>query len=92
MHAAAGMILERLDGKGPNRHIMKSEFNDVHYMEEFLFCLFNALDIGQKAIGFHHSGELRPSDTHFSPLPTALLTDQLYLLKLTYCIDSMHAA
>ena len=52
-----GMILERLDGKGPNRHIMKSEFNDVHYMEEFLFCLFNALDIGQKAIGFHHSGE-----------------------------------
>ena len=36
---------------------MKSEFNDVHYMEEFLFCLFNALDIGQKAIGFHHSGE-----------------------------------
>lgn len=53
------MILERLEGQGPNRHIMKSEFNDVHYMEEFLFCLFNALDIGQKAIGFHHSGELR---------------------------------
>ncbi len=53
----AGMILERLDGKGPNRHIMKSEFNDIHYMEEFLFCLFNALDIGQKAIGFHHSGK-----------------------------------
>ena len=51
------MILERLDGKGPNRHIMKSEFKDVHYMEEFLFCVFNALDIGQKAIGFHHSGD-----------------------------------
>lgn len=50
------MILERLDGKGPNRHVMKSDFNDIHYMEEFLFCLFNALDIGQKAIGFHHSG------------------------------------
>ncbi|CAL5228931.1 g12160 [Coccomyxa viridis] len=56
-----GMILERLDGKGPNRHIMKSEFNDIHYMEEFLFCLFNALDIGQKAIGFHHS-DLRISN------------------------------
>ena len=63
MHAAAGMILERLEGQGPNRHIMKSEFNDVHYMEEFLFCLFNVLDIGQKAIGFHHSGELQSSDT-----------------------------
>ena len=56
------MILERLDGKGPNRHIMTSEFKDVHYMEEFLFCVFNALDIGQKAIGFHHSGL-----HHFSP-------------------------
>ena len=61
------MILEYLVGQGPNRHIMKSEFNDVHYMEEFLFCVFNALDIGQKAIGFHHSGELRdrpPSHDH----------------------------
>ena len=57
MQPGAGMILERLDGKGPNRHIMKSEFKDVHYMEEFLFCVFNALDIGQKAIGFHHSGD-----------------------------------
>ena len=56
------MILERLDGKGPNRHIMKSEFNDIHYMEEFLFCLFNALDIGQKAIGFHHSGAIYKHD------------------------------
>lgn len=57
LRTAAGMILERLEGRGPNRHIMTSDFNDIHYMEEFLFCLFNALDIGQKAIGFHHSGE-----------------------------------
>jgi hypothetical protein len=51
------MILERLDGKAPSSVLKRSEFNDIHYLEEFLFCLFNALDLGQKAVGFHHAGE-----------------------------------
>ena len=54
----AGMILERLEGKPPNKTVQPPEFNDIHYLEEALFCIFNALDIGQKALGFHHAGQL----------------------------------
>lgn len=50
------MILERLEGVAPSHVVKQSDFNDIHYLEEFLFCLFNALDIGQKSVGFHHSG------------------------------------
>ena len=50
------MILERLNGHSPVKPCKKSSFHDVHYLEEFLFCLFNSLDIGQKALGFHHAG------------------------------------
>jgi hypothetical protein len=52
------MILEKLDGKQPSKRLNESSFNDIHYVEELLFCVFNALDIGQKSLGFHHSGEL----------------------------------
>ena len=51
------MILERLQGHSPTKVCKQSSFADVHYLEEFLFCLFNSLDIGQKALGFHHAGE-----------------------------------
>lgn len=52
------MILEKIDGKQPSKRLNESSFNDIHYVEELLFCVFNALDIGQKSLGFHHSGEL----------------------------------
>ncbi|KAK9907364.1 hypothetical protein WJX75_002254 [Coccomyxa subellipsoidea] len=56
-----GMILEKLDGKQPSKRLNESSFNDIHYVEELLFCVFNALDIGQKSLGFHHS-DLRVSN------------------------------
>ena len=54
-----GMILEKIDGKQPSKRLNESSFNDIHYVEELLFCVFNALDIGQKSLGFHHSGEAK---------------------------------
>lgn len=53
----AGMILENIHGKQPSKRLKDSSFNDIHYVEELLFCVFNALDIGQKSLGFHHSGK-----------------------------------
>ncbi len=50
------MILENIHGKQPSKRLKDSSFNDIHYVEELLFCVFNALDIGQKSLGFHHAG------------------------------------
>lgn len=60
-----GMILEKIDGKQPSKRLNESSFNDIHYVEELLFCVFNALDIGQKSLGFHHAGEALSRTLHF---------------------------
>ena len=73
----AGMILERLDGHGVNKPIEGSAFCDVGLLQEQLFCIFNALDIGQKALGFHHSGAHAPAPGH-----TAHLTRERQLRPL----------
>ncbi len=52
---AAGMILERLDGKDTAKQIERPSFHDIHYVREMLFSVFCALDVSQKQLGFHHS-------------------------------------
>ena len=77
------MILERLDGHGVNKPVEKSNFCDIGLLQEQLFCVFNSLDIGQKALGFHHSGGHAPTVPRSCFQCKCVLLHQVYRKTIT---------
>lgn len=51
----AAMILERIVGRDITKPIGKTDFHDVHYLRQMLFCTFKAMHQAQRKLAFHHA-------------------------------------
>ena len=51
----AAMILERIVGRDITKPIGKTQFHDVHYLRQMLFCTFKSLHQAQRKLAFHHA-------------------------------------
>ncbi|KAL3151979.1 hypothetical protein ABBQ32_001101 [Trebouxia sp. C0010 RCD-2024] len=49
------MILERIVGRDITKPIGKTDFHDVHYLRQMLFCTFKAMHQAQRKLAFHHA-------------------------------------
>lgn len=49
------MILERIVGRDITKPIGKTQFHDVHYLRQMLFCTFKSLHQAQRKLAFHHA-------------------------------------
>ena len=49
------MILERIVGRDITKPIAKTDFHDVHYLRQMLFCTFKSLHQAQRKLAFHHA-------------------------------------
>lgn len=51
----AAMILERIVGRDITKPIGNTDFHDVHYLRQMLFCTFKSLHQAQRKLAFHHA-------------------------------------
>ena len=55
MSVLVAMILERIVGRDITKPISNTEFHDVHYLRQMLYCTFKSLHKAQRKLAFHHA-------------------------------------
>ena len=61
------MLLERIVGRDVAKVISSPHFNNVHYLRQMLYCVFQALHKAQRKLAFHHADLRLPNIMELFP-------------------------